>query len=529
MEEKLKLERRKSSASTTLPKKATTRTPSAHGNRAPPRVNTNIQADHPTHFGIPTPMSNRDPALVSHNSKLTQPTYAPTLSQPLPLRPRAVTAQTYPPRPISCHGIYGPVTTAGFHNGPPIAPSGYFQPHMATPSYPPPSPSSTYMRYAATPQPQQEYFPPTHTLSLTGRPLSSRFDSVQRTSSEYGTRDSMPHYNPIQPQIEAESFDAGYYSGAEGPVALRRSVRPTPTRAERPLMRIRAEADLASPDVRPLMYTRGETDSDKMPPPPVAAPRAGILRKKTTDYYVDPLPIHDRRHSRTIHREAPASRHTSTHRNLVSYDLEIEGLPARVETANTSARRERSYYGSGPSADSGFGSGAAWEEQTKAAQNYQADVGASINPPLTQEALRRAQRPQGQAVSSRTSSGSHSEYSDSYGIHPSATTRTTRSGSGHDQVDDIVTIRAVNGGARVTIDNTEIVFSEGGEVQVQRQKSIRNGSERSGSVYGSSQIDDRVRRPRVDPSTGRSQRSSVGEQFRRPHPGTDYTREGAPF
>ena len=513
VEKEVKLERRRSSASANSPKKGPPRPPSAHGHssRTLPRVDTNIPGDHPSHFGIPTPTSSRAAPRVSQYPKIAQPIghAPPTMAQPIPLRPRAVTTQTLPARPTSYHA-YG--NTPNYQNyGPPVSASGYFQPPMVTPSYPPPSPSHSYMRYAATPQPQ-EYFPPTH--AVVARTLSSRFEP-QRSTSAFGMRDSPPHYAPIQSQIE-DAYDAGYASASEGPLASRRSsIRGAP----QPSMRSRGESDYNIETIRPSMRRKAESDYSSMPPPPAPAPKHGILRNKSTSYYVEPEPVQERRHSRTSYREAPPSRRTSTHRNSVSYDLDSEYHPVRVETANTSQRRRESYYGPSASVDSGSGAGSPWEEQAKAAQSYQADVGATA--PLTQEMLKRAQRRQGQGGSSRTSSGSHSE-SD---YKKSATTRTTRSGSGQEHGDDSFTIKVKGGQARIRVDGAEIDCTDGGEIQVQRQKSIRNGSERSGSVYGMSQYDDRDRRSRVDQSSGRSRRSSIGGHFRRPeiHPGTDYT------
>ena len=502
-----KLERRRSSASARSPKKGPARPPSAHGNKNFPRVDTNIPTDHPSHFGIPTPTSSRGPPLVSQYPKMAQPSQ-PAIAQPIPHRPRAKTSQTYPARPVSYHAAYGPAP--GHNYGPPVSTSGYYQPQMAAPSYPPPSPSSSYMHYAATPQPQ-EYFAPKHVPG--GRSLHSRFE-LQRPSSAFAMRESPTHNSQIQSQIE-DAYDAGYISASEGPLARRRSITRDPPR---PSMRSRVETEYKVANIRPFVRSKAESDFDAMPPPPAPAPKHGILRNKT-EYHIDPEPPKDRRHSRTMYREAPQSRRTSTNRNSVSYDLESDSYPVRVETANTSHRRRESYYGPSVSVDSGSGTGSPWEEQAKAAQSYQADVGATA--PLTQEMLKRAQRRQDQGGSSRTSSGSHSE-SD---YLKSATTRTTRSGNGQDHGDDTFTIKVKGGQARIRVDGAEIDCTDGGEVQVQRQKSIKNGSERSGSIYGSSQYDDRDRRPRGDQPSSRSRRSSVGGQFRRAeyHPGTDFT------
>jgi len=574
-EKEIKLERRRSSASSKSPQKPPNRPPSAHANRAYPKVA--IPTDHPSYFGVSTP-TIRAPPVVSQY---------PMMSQPIPLRPRAITSQTYPLRPVSFHASYANGST--YNAGPPVSTSSYYQqPQLMAPSFPPPSPSSSYMRYAATPQP--EHFQPQPMLG--GRPLSSRFDPVpSRTASAFGMRDA-PQHNPVHRQFQIEdSYDPGYASASESTSVTRRP-------------------SIRAPIVRPSLRTKA-SDYEAMPPP---ARPTGILRNKTTDYYPElPDPPRERRESRTVYREeqSPArhqstrrnsaaydrtpeepsssrhqsthrnsmaydrtpeepsssrhqsthrnsvaydrtpeepsssrhqsahrnsvaydrtpeelssSRHQSTHKNSVSYDRTPETHPVRVETANTSHRRQ-SYYSQSASLNSSSGTGSPWEEQAKAAQSYQADVGASA--PLTSEMLKRQQRRQAGSSRSTKSSGSHDE-SD---YRRSATTRTTRSGSGQEQGnDDGFTIKVKGGQARIMVDGAQIDCTEGGEVQVQRQKSLRNGSERSSSVYGASQIDDRERRSRVDRKPGRSRMSSHGgESYHRMspeyHTGVDYTRE----
>jgi hypothetical protein len=443
-DKEVKLERRRSSASTKSPSKSRDKPPSAHTNRVIPlRLATK---DNPSNYGIPTRAS----------PVVQQP-------QPIPLRPRAVTSNTYPSRPVSYHAAY---TGAGYATGPPLSASAYYQqPPPITPSYPPPSPSSSFMRYAATPQ--QDYFITPNTGSI--RPLSQRFgqmDPIQRTSSAYGIHDL-----PVQQQIQ-DAYEDGYASASEG---RRNSIR--------------------IPSRRNSLSRKVETTYDQsMPPPPL---RPGILRNRTTEYQPDPAaPEPTYRDSRSTYREPPTRRAPSSHRNSVSYDLP----EARVETANTSHRRQ-SYYGQSATPAEANG----WEAKAAEAQNYQEDVsGPSI--PLTAEALRRRH-----AGSSRSTKSSGSRDESDY--RKSATTRTTRSGSG--QEDGEFTIKVKGGQARVMVGGAQIDCTEGGEIEIKRQKSIRNGSERSSSEYGTRRIDDR--RSRVERPSGRSRKSSV-------HSGQSYTR-----
>jgi hypothetical protein len=458
-EKDLKLQRRKSSASSTKsPTKGHTRPPSAHGNRYP---KVSIPRENPSNYGIQANTTRASPVVNQY------PTY--NISQPIPVRPRAVTAITYPTRPVSYHAAY---TGAGYNTGPPLSSSAFWQqPIMPAPSYPPPSPSS-YMHYAATPQ--QDYFSQSNPVI---RPLAQRFgnsDPIQRTSSAYGVRDPPPIHRQIQ-----DAYEDGYTSASEG---KRSSIR-VPSRRN--------------------SLTRRPTESkydQSMPPPP----RPGILRNRTTEYHPDtstssdPDPLY--REARSTYRDSSKTRRApSSHRNSVSYDLP----EVRVETANTSHRRQ-SYYGQSAATSPASG----WEEKANAAQSYQEDVsGPTV--PLTAEALRRRH-----AGSSRSTKSSGSRDESDY--RKSATTRTTRSGSGND--DGEFTIKVKGGQARVMVGGAQIDCTEGGEIEIKRQKSIRNGSERSGSEYGGTRMDER--RSRVDRDPRRDRKSSVasGQSYIRSSP-----------
>jgi hypothetical protein len=461
MEKEVKMERRKSSASTKSPSKSHNRPPSAHGNKAFPKVAI-PRNDHPSHFGISTPTGSTP--VVSQYSV----SQYPTMSQNIPIRPRAVTTRSAPARPLSYHTAY---TGAGYGTGPPLSASAYYAP---PPSYPPPSPG--YMHYAATPQ--QEYFTP--------RTLSQRLgaaDPISRTSSAYGSRDP-----PMHQQIQ-DAYEDGYASATErSPPRRRPSIR-TPTRRDS-LSRTSMQAEI-------------DYDREAMPPPPPPA-RPGILRNRTTEYHIDrtvPDPVY--REARPSYRESSSTRRPSTHRNSVSYDLGPDNERVRVETANTSQRRQ-SYYGQSaatfaPTPASNM------EDKMREASTYQEDVsGPSV--PLTAEALRRRH-----AGSSRSTKSSGSRDESDY--RKSATTRTTRSGSGED---GDFTIKVKGGQARVMVGGAQIDCTDGGEIEIKRQKSIRNGSERSNSEYGG-RIEDR--RSRLDRPQGRSRKGSVsGHSYTRSTP-----------
>jgi len=93
---------------------------------------------------------------------------------------------------------------------------------------------------------------------------------------------------------------------------------------------------------------------------------------------------------------------------------------------------------------------------------------------LTAAALQQQQRATGSSRSTRsTRSREESEFKQS------VTTRTSGSGDGEEDV----TIK-LKGAGSITIAGAEINFSEDTEINIPRRRSIRNGSEMSGSVYG---------------------------------------------
>jgi hypothetical protein len=487
----VKPERRKSTSSSNRSPHKSNRPPSAHENRGYHKVSipSTSRTVNPSHFGIPSTATAR-----------AAPTVA---SQAIPLRPRAFTSQTYP-RPQSFHAAQ--TSAAGF--GPPLSMSAYYQPQpLITPSYPPPSPSSSYMRYAAPPQ-YSVNVAPQYTVAaqpdyvsqpVPSRPLSSRFsplgrvqatydpiqrpssafgqatyDPIPRTSSAFGTRDLPRSFNDT---YDNSYFDDGYTAASDG-AAIRRERRGS----------IRVAGTMS----------RAEADSIAMPPPTT---RPGILRRTTAEYTIDPQSSY--RDSRPLYREDPPPRRPSNNRHSVSYELGRGPESVRVESAN-SGRRRQSFYESPPSTGSG-----GYEEKLSQATSYQEDV-AGPTVPLTADMLRKQQRRQGGSSRSTKSSASRDE-SD---YKKSATTRTTRSGSGND--DENVTIK-VTGQARVMVGGAQIDCTEGGEIEIKQQKSIRNGSERSNSEYGGPRTEDR--RSRINQPISRTRMSSQsGQSYTRSTP-----------
>jgi hypothetical protein len=470
MEERkeVRIERRKSTSSGSSKSPRKNRPPSAHENKGFPKVSipssSRKETNDPANYGIATPTTSR-----------------PLVTQ-LPSRPRAITAQTYPTRPVSYHaGVPAPP-----YSRPPLSMSAYYQqPPMITPSYPPPSPSyMEHLRY--TPAPQTEYFQPTP------RPLSSRFgasdpiprtpsafdpitrtpsafEPISRTSSAFGTRSAF--------EGPASYFEDSYTSASDG-ATIRRERRES----------IRVPSS---------NFNKIQADYVAMPPPPTIRP--GILRRATeyrlpTEYTMESDPYRDGR--TTYRREESRPRRSSSSRHSASYEVGRGGESVRVEAAN-SGRRRQSWYEPPVTTPA-----AGYEDKLHQAATYQEDVeGPSV--PLTAETLKRQQRRHG--GSSRSSqSRDESDYK------KSATTRTTRSLSNDN--DENVTIK-VTGQARVMVGGAQIHCDEGGEIEIKRQKSLRNGSERSNSEYGGGgtgggggRLESRSRVER--PTHGRSSKSS---------------------
>ncbi|TVY30150.1 hypothetical protein LHYA1_G001119 [Lachnellula hyalina] len=443
-------ERRKSSMSNThSPQKE--RPSSAHKNYNVPKLHipSYLTKEDPTYFGVPTPSSatRHVPTILSQ----------PNMTQPIPMRPRPVSTQTYPPRPINYNATH---TSTGAY-GPPLSSSAWanYQPpaqSIITPSYPPPDPLG-YMRYAATPAPQSSDYFGSQAMSaperpMSARPLASRFDTPSGRTSSYGSRDF--HQSDIDDAYSASYHDDGYTSVSDAVVQRRESIRVPSGVGQR--------------------LSKHAADYQAMPPPPRPS-----LRRPVTDYAPLPEPYE----GRTLIRDDSRSRNRSSHRNSVSYHDGPGGV--QVETANASRRRQ-SYYGQSATPSTGSSD---YETKIRQASTYQQDVEQDVGEtiPLTAEVLKRQQRRQ--AGSSRSTKSSASR--DESDWRKSATTRTTRSGSGEGEN---VTIK-VTGTARVMVGGAQIDCPDGGEIEIkqqQQQKALRNGSERSNSEYGGPRrIDDR--------------------------------------
>ncbi|KAH8805557.1 hypothetical protein F5884DRAFT_755125 [Xylogone sp. PMI_703] len=424
----------------------------------------------------------------------------PLLSQPMPLRPRPHVTTTYA-RPSSFHGAYPP----NYGSRPPLSNSAFYQTSqgpMPAPSYQPhpphqphqPAPPPSYANYTPSP----DYFAVRPLSTQPTRSLSERFTPIERSSSAFSDRapvTNRPAYDDYEDEDEDdEDEDDDRYDdedddesdSAEEIERHRRTVR-------RSSLRPSSARPAPLPAAPSLRKTKEEKDYELMPPPPKPKP---ILRRQSIDIpgsfpsespRASPVPRTSPvrrsspppRESRTVYREETMRpQRQRPKRSSVSYNLDRDDGRYQIQTAVSGRPRRQSYYGQSASTDSSAG----YEDKIRQASIYQEDVTGGPGLALTAELLKRQQRQEGSSRSTK-SSGSHDE-SD---FRRSATTRTTRSGSGED---GNVTIK-VTGSAKLLVDGTQIECLEGGEIQIQRQNSLRNGSERAYSEYGVPRIEDR--------------------------------------
>lgn len=491
----VRIERRKSTSSGSSKSPRKTRPPSAHENKSFHKSSipssSKKETNDPSSYGIATPAPQ-------------------AFAQPVPLRPRAVTTQTYPARPVSYHAAI----PGGGYTRPPLSMSAYYQqPQITPPSYPPQPAYMQQLQYTAAPQtdffqPQPQsnsrtlssrfeprYEPIAHTPSafepryepITRTPSAfepitrtpSAFEPIPRTSSGFGTRSAY--------EGTGSYFDDSYASASEGA---------TIKRERRESIRIPSNG-----------LTRTQVDYAAMPPPTI---RPSILRRSTeyrapTEYTLEPDPYRDGRTQ--YRREESRPRRSSSNRHSVSYEVGRGSESVRIEAANSGRRRQSWYEPPVQTPAEGY------EDKLHKAATYQEDVGGPTVP-LTAETLKRQQRRHG--GSSRSTKSSQSRDESDY--KKSATTRTTRSMSNDN--DENVTIK-VTGQARVMVGGAQIHCDEGGEIEIKRQnqKGLRDGSERSNSEYaGGGRLEDR--RSRVErPSLKHASRSSQsGHSYTRSTP-----------
>lgn len=376
------------------------------------------------------------------------------------IRPRVISN----PRPLSFHA---PNTVGGV--GPPLATSAGSNSQPAPYS---PAPIGSYFSQ------ENPFMPPTPsgldyfgtgTQPISTRPFSSRFEAPpRRPSSGVGTRD--PQWSPY----DAVYYDYAYASASERTVVEKgKGTTSRPSRLRKSSAHEREGYQYMPPPPRPILRRPVTENTDENAPDDYEVGNTGGSENQIS---TGP-PI--------VSRRPP-----SIHRNTVTYNLpddrersSEENRPSTIEVASSRRRnvgsRRKSYYGN-PSEELSSTKNSAYEERIRAAAQYQEDVGGP-NITLTAEVLKRQQRRQ--AGSSRTTRSSGSRDESDY--TKSATTRTSRTSiSGTKGSDDENVTIKVTGTARVVVGGVPIDCTDGGEIEIKRQRSIRDGSERSNSEYG---------------------------------------------
>ncbi|KAI6093089.1 hypothetical protein F4821DRAFT_74957 [Hypoxylon rubiginosum] len=291
--------------------------------------------------------------------------------------------------------------------------------------------------------------------------------------------------------------------------------------------------DLASRFRRPqsaMGFHQPSKSHDYEPPKEKALARRTSSARKTSKEHEDtrrmpppPRPASTQPNpNRLVIRPAP--QHTATRRKSVGFEEEdLDGEPTMYKAV---ARREVE-YGSGalptrPRRQSSFdgesnfdivgnyeiepasrgrrNSYYNFEDKVRDASRYQDDVAGGTVPPLTAEALRRVKN----GGSSRSTRSSASRDESDY--RQSATTRTTRSSDG----DDDITIKLPIG-AVIEVGNTKIHCRDGGDINIGRNNN--GASTRGGSDHTTNYSDDR--KSRVERPVARTRATSQAGSYSR--------------
>ncbi|CAJ2507945.1 Uu.00g091310.m01.CDS01 [Anthostomella pinea] len=330
---------------------------------------------------------------------------------------------------------------------PPLSSSAYYQQptpspsHFIPPSFPP-------QPWAVAPEPPM---PPPAGSDHFNRPLALRF---QRPQSAMGFQhSSSPHdYDPPQERSLAQRSSARKTSKDHDDRTDRMRMPPPP----RPQSARPNTVGIRPPPPRKsVVFDDDDLDGDD-------SMYRAVARRVSVEYGVGDLPPRTRRRS--------------------GVDSIYANDGYELEPASRSRRGSHTHY----------------DDQLRNATQYQDDVNGGPSALLTAEALRRVKN----GGSSRSTRSSASRDESDY--KHSATTRTTRSGSG----DDDITIK-VPMGAIVEVGNAKIHCKDGGDISLGRSGTSRGGSDRATS-YG----DERSRRSDRSTTT-RTRTSSQAPSYHR--------------
>ncbi|KAI3330940.1 hypothetical protein F4824DRAFT_304347 [Ustulina deusta] len=382
---------------------------------------------------------------------------------------------------------------------PPISGSPFYQhppPGMMPPSFPPPSWQAPFPGPMPPPMgpplgPVDHHFPPRELAMRFRRPSSSmgfrqasnpyeyeaspersiaRRSSISRKASketkEYEDRKRMP------PPPRPKSTRPERVERLERPERVERVER-----VERPERIVLKPQPLSNNRRKSVVFDDDDLDGD-------SSMYHNVLRRGSGVEYGS-IPFKNRRQS------FDAAESVLNYEDYEDEEDEESEYYSEEEPPPRSRSRRRSHAGI--------------EDKMRDASRYQDNMGGGTAPALTAEALRKV-KTGGSSRSTRSSaSRDESEYKHS------ATTHTTRSSSGEDDI----TIK-VSAGCVVEVGNVKIHSTEGGEVSVGRTGTSRMGSDRGTSIYGDE------RRIRSDRSRGRASSQSAYARGL-PAPSSSYT------
>ncbi|KAI0415362.1 hypothetical protein F5X98DRAFT_217364 [Xylaria grammica] len=423
---------------------------------------------------------------------------------PHPSRPRART------RPESYYGQAPPQPMPP--SRPPITGSPFYQqppPGMVPPSFPPPSWQGPFPGPMPPPPlapplaPVDHHFPPRDLAMRFRRPSSSM--GFRQVSNPYEYEASperpVPRRSSISRKVSKETKEREDRKRMPPPPRPK-STRPERQerldrldrleRLERPERSERPERIVLKPQPQPTLNGNRKSvvfddDDDLDADSTLYHSNRDVLRRGSGVEYGS-SPFTNRRQSFDATESVFNYEEDEEDEEDEGYEYYYEEEPARPRSRS---RRRSSHMGI--------------EDKIRDASRYQDNMGGGPTPALTVDALRKV-KTGGSSRSTRSSaSRDESEYKHS------ATTHTTRSSSGEDDI----TIK-VSAGCVVEVGNVKIHSTEGGEVSVGRTGNSRTGSDRGTSIYGDE------RRIRSDRSRGRASSQSAYSRGL-PAPSSSYT------
>lgn len=389
--------------------------------------------------------SSSRPPLAHHRNVTFQPTQLPISSaQPLLIQqPQFRFVAQHPVRPSSYHeGM-----PYGSYPSPPSN-SAYFGAYGFLPSYPPPNQAGASVGGGG-----YSYGAGYHPNAISAQPLG-----------EY----RQDHFAPAT-QASTRTL-AERLGGREG---RRGSVYSNPGCDDRGYESTHERTQLPARKSSLRKTQKKELDAKLMPPPATLRPRRVRYEddeSADSDFSKAQSPDRQRRPSHTRHSQSNAYGDNSE---------------ASIEPARSGDQRPRRNSYNTPRAPSAPPPN--YEHKYQAAENYQTSIGGQTNN-LTAESLKKAsQRAHPSSSRSTRSSGSRDE---SERLRSSVTTTTTDVGA------ESVTIKLIEGHARVKFGGAEISFEKGSELKFQRPSPIDAGGSQRSSDFGTSE-DRRDRKERL--------------------------------